>query len=317
MQKLPQPRPARPEEWIQAFRLIFQHVPNDDRPGRIRNALRLLRQGKLDQAGVLVVPGSSGPLGAMVCLPVAGASALVWPPQTASGSAQQEIEDHLLGYAIGWLRQCGARLGQTLLAEGEVHLAAALERHGFAHITSLWYMRHALKFLPPWPPAPLELTYETYSSGDPTLFHRTLLRSYEQTRDCPEVNGVRTLEEIVEGHQAQGCYDPRRWWLALEAGQPVGVLLLAQLSEWEGWDLSYVGVVPEARRRGVGCALTRKALYEARAAGAIQVTLAVDTRNRPAWNLYRALGFEPFDRSEVYLAIWNNQRESESVVRSP
>jgi ribosomal protein S18 acetylase RimI-like enzyme len=119
------------------------------------------------------------------------------------------------------------------------------------------------------------------------------------------------LQEVVEGHQAQGTHDPEHWWLAWQAGHAVGVLLVAEMSEWQGWDISYVGVIPEARGRGIGRALTLKALHEARAAGATQVTLAVDTRNRPAWNLYLDVGFEPFDRREVYLAIWNNQRRQE------
>jgi ribosomal protein S18 acetylase RimI-like enzyme len=279
-----------------------------------------MRQGELDEAGVLVVPGHGTLLGAMVCLPVAGASALIWPPQATEDGVRHEVEDRLLIFAITWLRERGAKLGQTLLAQDETHLATALERHGFVHTTSLSYMRHDLDLAPARPSAAPELTYQTYRACDPTLFHRTLLRSYEQTQDCPEVNGVRTLPEIVEGHQAQGRHDPTRWWLALQADNPVGVLLTAEVSEWQGWDLSYVGVVPEARHRRIGQELTRKALEEARAAGAFQVTLAVDIRNLPAWKLYLNLGFESFDRREVYLAIWNNKSEkemgSESVVGS-
>ena len=174
-------------------------------------------------------------------------------------------------------------------------------------------MRHDLRSLPAGSPAASTLTYQTYKDCDPTLFHQILWRSYEQTQDCPEVNGLRTLQEIIVGHQAQGVYDPEHWWLARQAGQPVAALLVAKVPE-QGWDLSYVGVVPEARRRGIGQALTRKTLEEARSAGALQLTLAVDTRNLPAWNLYRHLGFEPFDQREVYLAIWNNQRANDIGV---
>jgi len=35
-----------------------------------------------------------------------------------------------------------------------------------------------------------------------------------------------------------------------------------------------------------------------------RVTLSVDGRNLPALQLYRDLGFAPYDRREVYLAIW-------------
>ena len=77
-----------------------------------------------------------------------------------------------------------------------------------------------------------ELAYEGYSTCDRALFERTLLRSYDGTRDCPEVNGVRTIAEIIAGHRAQGKHDPDRWWLAFAEDQPVGVLLVAQVPEW-------------------------------------------------------------------------------------
>ena len=62
--------------------------------------------------------------------------------------------------------------------------------------------------------------------------------------------------------------------------------------------------MPEARRQGYGTELVAKALVEARAADAMYLSLAVDGRNRPAIDLYHRLAFEPYDRREVYLAVW-------------
>src|SRR5207237_1563992 len=131
-----------------------------------------------------------------------------------------------------------------------------------------------------------------------------LLRTYEGTQDCPEITGVRTAEEIIAGHRAQGKHDPRRWWVALAGGRPVGVLLLCEVPEWAAWDVAYVGVVPEARGRGYGRELMHRAVAEARADGVARLTLSVDVRNRRAWELYKGLGFEPHDRREGFLAIW-------------
>jgi ribosomal protein S18 acetylase RimI-like enzyme len=299
--------PARPEEWESAFQLIFQSGVAEERETRVANALRLLRQGELDPQGVLVIRGVRRLLGAMVCLPVPGASGLVWPPQAALDSRREEIEDQLLGYATVWLKQRGAKLAQTLLAPQETYLAASLQRYGFVHITALWYLRHDLNWSGCCSPDAGHLTYHTYQTGGRSLFQQTLWRTYEGTLDCPEVNGIRSLDEILEGHRAQGMHDPGLWWLALAEGCPVGVLLLTTLPEFQGLDVSYVGVVPEARRQGWGRELACKALQVAREAKAAQVTLSVDTRNRPAWNLYLSLGFEPFDQREVYLAIWNKE----------
>jgi mycothiol synthase len=296
--------PAPPDERMTALGLVFQHLADDDRAGRVANALRLLREGELDPQGVLVARRAGELLGALVCLPVPGASALVWPPQALPGPLQSEVEDHLVGHATAWLRQRGARLGQCLLAPHEIAVAAPLERHGFTHVTALSYLRHSLDLPYSYLLVEDRLDYEVYQPANAGLFHETLLRTYQDTLDCPEVNGVRSLEQIIEGHRAQGQHDPQRWWLASAAGQPVGVLLLTAMREWQSWDVAYVGVVPEQRRRGWGRELMHKALCSAHATEAVQVTLSVDARNRPAWDLYVGLGFEPYDRREVYLALW-------------
>jgi ribosomal protein S18 acetylase RimI-like enzyme len=123
------------------------------------------------------------------------------------------------------------------------------------------------------------------------------------------VNGVRALDEILVGHQAQGRYAPDQWWLARLSDRPVGVLLTTAWMDGPGWDIPYLGLVPGARGRGLGKELVLKALLEARAAEAGQLTLAVDARNGPARGLYQGMGFEEFDRREVFLAIWRPPSE--------
>jgi ribosomal protein S18 acetylase RimI-like enzyme len=301
--------PARPSELTAAFQLVFQSVEPEERSARVANALRLVQQRELDPAGVWVVRGRGCLRGAMVCLPVPGASGLVWPPQAVVGSDRRRIEDELLCRACAWLRQRGAKLAQSLLSPQEAELAPPLVRNGFAHVTGLWYLRHDLHLPYELLAEKGRLTFRPYSGTDPALFHQTLLRTYEQTRDCPEINGVRTVDEVIHGHQAQGSHNPDRWWLALHGERPIGVLLMTAIPEWRGWDVSYLGVLPEVRRRGFGRELTRKALLEAMTASAQQVTLAVDSRNQPAWDMYRAVGFEPYDRREVYLALWGPRQE--------
>jgi GNAT superfamily N-acetyltransferase len=193
------------------------------------------------------------------------------------------------------------KVAQALLPPTEAWMAAPLQRHGFQHITRLWYLR---KRVTSQGPQPVGLDCQPYLAN-PNLFHETLLRSYEGTLDCPELTGVRTIGEIIEGHQAQGAFNPDLWWLARVAGRPAGVLLVAETPEWESWDVSYVGVVPEARRRGLGRALMLQALAEARRRKANHLTVAVDARNQPAQKLYEALGFEPFDEREVFLVVWS------------
>jgi ribosomal protein S18 acetylase RimI-like enzyme len=295
---------ARPEEREQAFRLIFQHSAASERTLQISNGLELVRQGEMDPDGLLVARDHRGLVGAMVCLPVPGASGLVWPPQARDLPDKLAIEDHLVHGASAWLRQRGAKLAQSLLIADDRPLAESLVRNGFNYITSLWYLRHELAGPPVYSTNIDHLSYETYGNADLTLFHQTLMRTYVDTEDCPEVNGIRTIDEIIAGHKAQGRHDPDRWWLAFAGHQPVGVLLVVDMAAGQGWDISYVGVVPEARRQGHGRELTCKAIRAALAANIQQLTLAVDTRNQAARCLYEGLGFHPYDQREVFLAVW-------------
>lgn len=297
--------PARPEEWAAAFQLIFGQ--QDDELGRSRagNALELVRQGALEAEGVLVAREADQLLGAMVCTPLAAAGGLVWPPQAADESRRHVIEDQLVQRASSWLRQRGAKLAQALLAPEEAHLGESLARNGFQHITNLWYMRHEMELPPQLLGHAERLTCQTFADCDVRTFQETLLRSYDDTLDCPEVNGVRTIDEIIEGHKHQGVHDPNHWWLAFDGSRPVGVLITTAMPEVDAWDMAYLGIVADARGRGFGRELTTKALIEAKEAEVRQLTLSVDARNRPAWNLYRAAGFEACAQREVLLAIWN------------
>jgi mycothiol synthase len=295
------PETARTEDWATAFRLIFQHLSAEEREQRCSNALHLIQCGELNAEGIFILRGTTGLRGALVCLPVPGSSALVWPPG-ARDDHRRETEDALLRHAGAWLRGSGVKLAQTLLAPEEEFLAVPLLRNGFTAVTRLWYMRHDGTLPVAYLSAPARLDYQAFDEG--TLFRQTLARTYEGTLDCPEINGVRGIDEVLEGHRSQGVFDPQRWWLVREAERPVGVLIMTEIAETGAWEVAYMGVVPEARRRGLGREMLLHALCEARAAEVPAVTLSVDARNQPAWKLYRSLGFEAFDQRLVYLAFF-------------
>src|SRR5438067_2423990 len=81
------------------------------------------------------------------------------------------------------------------------------------------YLRHDLDRIDVSAP---RLRWQSYRSADREFFHKTLQFTYDGSLDCPELNGVRTIEEVVAGHIAQGQFDPDRWWLAWLENQPAG-----------------------------------------------------------------------------------------------
>ena len=292
------PRSALPGEHAAALRLLFRHLDAAELDYRVAHALEMIPTGDLDIGGLLVLPGPTGPRGVTLCQAVSGGGGLVWPPVVAP--ADPTGEDALVAAALAWLRGRGSLLAQCLLPDEDFHLAPPLARNGFAHTTGLSYLRHDLA------PTAARLLGEdrfeltTYDGANPAPFRAALAGSYEGTLDCPEVNGVRSIDEVIAGHQSQGRYDPSTWWLAWLGGVAVGLLMLIEDAPRE-WEIAYVGVVPSARRRGVARGLIRHALCHARRADAVRLMLSVDDRNTPARRLYQELGFEEYDHREVMM----------------
>ncbi len=149
----------------------------------------------------------------------------------------------------------------------------------------------------------MALQYECYSSDTAERFAAVVERTYVGTRDCPRLDGVRPIGEVLEGYQAVGCFEPARWFLVRRAGDDIGCLLLADHPPHKLWEIVYMGIIPEARGNGLGLAVTRHAQWLAGTAGAERLVLAVDAANEPAIKGYAAAGFTSWDRRSVFLKV--------------
>lgn len=291
--------PARPGERADALRLAFGHLDPDEIRRRSAAALAMIDAGEFDPDGLLVSRSDDRLDGAMIAVALSGRGGAVWPPAASS----DKVADTLVAAASVWLRDQGVRVAQALLDTSELQSAKPLIRAGFVHLTSLLHLRHELELATDWLGRPERLGFAAYGDVEPRQFADVLSATFEESLDCPEVSGARTAAESVEAHHPTNApWGP--WWLADRHGLPVGVLLLNPSDEG-GWNVAYVGVVPQARRRGHGRELMRKALFEAKAAGVPWLDLAVDARNGPARALYHSLGFELVERKEVVLAVWD------------
>jgi hypothetical protein len=124
------------------------------------------------------------------------------------------------------------------------------------------------------------------------LFAQTIFRTYQQSLDCPSLNGLRDMEDVLAGHKSSGEFDPRLWGLLCEGDEPRGVLLLARMQPAEALELVYLGLTPDARGRGIGDLLMGQAMSVASAERAGRLSLAVDSGNTPALKLYYRHGLQ-------------------------
>jgi ribosomal protein S18 acetylase RimI-like enzyme len=282
---------ARPEERDAALRVAFAHVPGDERLGRIAQIHDLIALGEIDPQGLFVCRYGGQIRGVFACLPMAGGTALVWAPRGEALAAQSGAGDALIEAGLAWLRDRGNKIAQVIVPPEEADAIAPLARHGFRPAGPMRFFERDLAPLPLAPTAtpvrsiPLPQT-------DVALFAQTLERTYHGTLDFPELSNLRTIGQILTTYRASPHYRPEHWRLAFVDDEPVGVLMLSELEPLEGWDLTYLGVVPEWRRRSVGQALVAEALQMVAHAAGARLDVAVDARNLPAVQLYNRLGFQ-------------------------
>jgi len=125
--------------------------------------------------------------------------------------------------------------------------------------------------------------------------------TYEQTLDCPVLNGVRQIEDVLVGYRSTGAFSPDYWLIVRHGGKDVGCLLLADHPQHDNIELVYMGVMSSLRGRGWGIQITRQAQWLTRRAGRRRLVLAVDAANTPAVRMYAEAGFQTWDRRSVYL----------------
>lgn len=236
-----------------------------------------------------------------------GSTAILWPPRFVD--AGYETWGKELVEAVGHLLDAaGIRMTQVLLQETDSPQAATLLSAEFSRLTELLYLN--------WEAAatedslPESLSFEKYREAQSPRLAALVEQTYEATQDCPALGGQRPMQDVLDGYRATGVFSPERWLLIRESQHDVGVLLLTEHAAANHWELLYVGLVPTARGRRLGCAAVRHAQALAYAAGAERIVLAVDAENFPAIKMYNETGFTAWDRRTVFVRFARGNAES-------
>ena len=237
-----------------------------------------------------------------------GRTAIVLFP--APGELGVAAEDQLavMSELLTTLSECDLHYAQALVEPGVSTKSHMLRQLGFWRLAELNYLERDPGY--PWvdPPAGEGLTWITYAEGTHAEFSATIEASYEQSGDCPKLNGLRPIEDVVASHRATGEFDPRLWQLARVAGRNAACLLLSRLTHGPMIELVYMGVAPAFRRRGLGSIVLRRALDLCRRAGARKLTLVVDSSNESASRLYDQFDFQRVTARDAYLYQWGPKR---------
>jgi ribosomal protein S18 acetylase RimI-like enzyme len=251
---------------------------------RVRKFRQHVTASALTCAGFAVQRGGEW-LGGVVTLELPGRTALVMP--CGDGAAPESSA--ALRAAVQHVQCARPYYIQALIEPDAYGRAALLQRTGFRRLTTLRYLERDAKF--PWVDPPRrEAEWIAYSAEAHAQFALTLAATYVDSADCPEVTGLRSIDDTLAGHRAAGRFDPTLWELAVVDGASAGCLLLCATDD-AMMEVVYMGVTPAFRRRGIGELLLRRALEQARARRGGRVTLVVDERNAAAQRLYARMGF--------------------------
>lgn len=291
-------QPAADHDRARALGLVFAYLPPEERERRIAHSLR----GQDPAARTVWTAYRGDKLSAAALVEVLpGKTAIISPPRPSDTQPPETIRE-LLVQIVAKLPRQHVRLVQVFLPKDRGAEESLLIDARFRCKATLVYLVSLSGTFPAArPDDDVELLSYT-----PSL-HKRLAHVIEQTYvgslDCPSVDQVRTIEDVLDGYRSAGVFDPARWMIVRRRGGDVGCLLLADDPASNQWELTYMGVIPAARGQGVGAAIVRHAQWLTGQAGRERLVLAVDANNEPAIAVYAAANFVQWDERRLFLRV--------------
>ena len=289
-------RPGRPEEIHIALRLILGSGGRPADQQQLVDFLTFARLRNIDLSELWVAERGGSIVWAVLPILSPGRTMLLFTPADPPHASAHDAVPTIANAICERFSRRNVQLAQCLLDPGDDVSRRIFEGHGFTRMAELLYLHASIKR--PLPPAPLgpQWTIHHYSPQTHRLFADAIVASYRQSMDCPGLNGVRSLDDIIAGHKSSGDFDPEHWSVLCTrdaiSGQEIanGVLLLTRLPRGDAAELVYLGLAPEARGHGLGEWMMRQAFTTAAAMGVGRLSLAVDSTNSPALKLYYRFG---------------------------
>jgi len=281
-------RPATPDDFQAAFGLILSPPGASADQRAVQDFIGFARDRAIAFDGLHVATRGGKIVSAMLPVVSPGRTALILCPPGGLGKASDAATAQLIAPVCHHCAANHIELAQTLVDPQDETLQHVFTGEGFERMAELFYLQCPSPATPDTapPPPPPGAHWITYSQETHDLFGRTILASYENSLDCPALNGRRNIHDIIAGHQASGSFDPQLWFLLREGDTALGVLLLSTSLRSDAIELVYLGLVPAARGRKLGELMMRHALATLAARKLPRLCLAVDSRNTPALKLY-------------------------------
>lgn len=295
---------ATTSELPQFWDLLTNHLPNPQRTDLRLHLQHLFQIGKLTTDDLLVARAGQ-PVGVLLWQRHRDRTATLWPPrlvESETGTKATDIADALISERLRQSDRLGLRLVLSFLDPADPTNSIIFARHQFRRTTHLRTLQTQVFEALRGTAAPTEATsFQLYPVLHPagTDFSTVLLATYQDTCDCPELEGRRSAAEVLAGYR-DACQRPL-WFRIVAAQRTVGVLLLATDEEPVQWQLVYLGLIPSMRGRGLGTCVLAEAFRWAARQRVQAMQLIVDVRNHPALRLYQRFGFHTVEERALWM----------------
>ena len=292
-----------------ALELLYQQLPASERARQVAGSCDSANRGEFSLDELWIARQHGHLIAVLLQLFQPGKVAFVWLPMTAERTADYITEratSALLKAAGDSANSAGMQYSQIILEVDQHEALSRLEHQGYRRLTELLFQERPL--IRKLAAAELgDLILEPFADEKSARMAQLLQRTFQGTRDCPEVSALISGWDALDRHLGTGSTATRHWvfarqWRAGELGD-VGVLLLLDHQSGGTWEIDYFGIVPEARGRGLGKRLLQWGLWAAQARGASRIQAVVDSRNHYACTLYNESGFYVQQRRQALIRL--------------
>ena len=283
-------------EYIDAIKLILGGMDTGVTDGMALEFVEYTRNRGLSQGLLFIAIEGHKMIAAALPILSAGRTALLFTSKPTHES-HLDVIPRLIEEVCSATAKHDVQLIQSLVDPANEPLQEDYLSCGFRTMAELVYLHALIREPVPFPELPANMFWMNYSAEVHSLFAKAIADSYENSLDCPALNGVRSMRDIIDGHKACGVFDPAHWLLLYEkkseGDQVLGILLLTSSgNQSEVMELVYLGLSASARGRKLGDLCMQQAMAIAAVSGQQVLSLAVDAKNTPALRVYYRAGMK-------------------------
>jgi GNAT superfamily N-acetyltransferase len=137
------------------------------------------------------------------------------------------------------------------------------------------------------------------SADPPERLVNLVSATYRQSLDFPKLMQIASVDDVLYGYRIGALFRPELWFYIQHEGKDIGVLFLTDQSS-EQFELTYMGLLEEARGNGFSKEIVQFAQSVASQWKRSLLLTSVDEKNIPACQSYLAHGFQAWDRKKVF-----------------